>query len=198
MPSLEAQIISLADEIAYNNHDLDDGISSGILDIDEVADLTLWRMALERYPGELPCEKKLLTRIIVRNIINLLASDLIDYTFKNIEDMKIKNYMDVKNAKAPVAGFSSEVRKATGEIKEFLKKKLYQHYRVTRMSIKAEKVIREMFNIYTSHPETLPEYFEEWGDSGDIFLTITDYIAGMTDRFAIEEYKKLTDPEISV
>jgi dGTPase len=198
MPSLEGQLIDLADEIAYNNHDLDDGISSGILAIEEVTSLRLWHMARERYRGNLPSEKKLLTRIIVRAIINLLATDLMESTLDRMGKNGIENYEDIRKAKIRMTGFSDDVREANQEVKRFLMEKLYRHYRVTRMSMKAEKVIRELFRIYTAHPDTLPEDFSRRADSEGPALPATDYIAGMTDRFAIEEHKKLTDPTISV
>lgn len=197
-PSLEAQIIALADEIAYNNHDIDDGISSGILEIDDIKALRLWKMAKERYSGNLPTEKKLLTRTLVRSIINLLASDLIDNTIKNIKSNNIKTYRDIKDAKTNMASFSKDVELANNEIKEFLQKNLYKHYRVSRMSIKAERVIHDLFTMYTEHSETLPYHLYEKNNNNDDIITIaTDYIAGMTDRFAIEEHKKLTDPAIN-
>ena len=194
MPSLEAQIIGLADEIAYNNHDIDDGISSGILDIDGIASLTLWEMARDLYNGKLPVEKKLLTRIIVRSIINLLASDLIGTTMNNIKTLNVETYQDVRNAKTNIVSFSKEVETANDEIKKFLMTNLYKNYRVSRMTLKAERVIHDLFTMYTEHPETLPNQLYDKKITGDIIITATDYIAGMTDRFAIEEHKKLTDP----
>jgi len=196
--SLEAQIIDLADEIAYNNHDLDDGISSGLLDYNEVTGLEIWDMAESLYGRSLPESKKSAAREIIRTIINLLVTDLIDSTLKNINDKKISTYNDVKNAPIKLAGFSDKILSANNGLKEFLKKNMYQHFRVTRMSLKSQRVINELFHIYTEHPDTLPEgYMEEIERSG-IIKTVTDFIAGMTDRFALEEYRKLTDPFIRV
>jgi len=197
-PSLEAQIIDLADEIAYNNHDLDDGFSSGILSLDELMSLGIWQLARKRFSDQLPAEPKLAVRMIIRNIINLLVSDLIDVTLNRIDEMGLADYMDIRKADTAMAGFSSDVRSATDETKRFLKKRLYQHYRVTRMSIKAEKVIRDLFTIYMEHPDTLPDDYQKRIASDGVLLTVTDYIAGMTDRFALEEHQKLTDPTIGV
>ncbi|MCL1912266.1 MAG: deoxyguanosinetriphosphate triphosphohydrolase [Leptospirales bacterium] len=196
MPSLEAQIIDLADEIAYNNHDIDDGISSGIIDIDEASELEIWKLA-RKHCKNLPSEKKLLTRTIVRNIINITVTDLIACTLDMIKATGIETYSDIRNAKKRMICVSADIEKATDEVKNFLGKKLYRDYRVSRMSIKAEKVIKDLFTIYTRHPETLPHHLYGKEIENNPITTVTDYIAGMTDIFALEEHKKLTDPEVS-
>ena len=177
--SLEAQIIDFADEIAYNNHDLDDGISSGLLDYEGVTKLEIWDLARKLYGRPLPDTKKSAAREI-------------------IIDKKITSYEDVKNASNKLAGFSSATGKANSELKKFLRINMYQHYRVTRMSLKSQRVINELFHIYTEHPDTLPERYSEEIEKNGITRTVTDFIAGMTDRFALEEYRKLTDPFIRV
>ncbi|MCL1911753.1 MAG: deoxyguanosinetriphosphate triphosphohydrolase [Leptospirales bacterium] len=196
MPSLEAQIIDLADEIAYNNHDIDDGISSGIIDIDEASELEIWKLA-RKHCKHLPSEKKLLTRTIVRNIINITVTDLIACTLDMIKATGIETYSDIRNAKKRMICVSADIERAVSEVKSFLGKKLYRDYRVSRMSIKAEKVIKDLFTIYTNHPETLPYHLYGKGIENDTITVVTDYIAGMTDIFALEEHKKLTDPEVS-
>ncbi|HPS57227.1 MAG TPA: deoxyguanosinetriphosphate triphosphohydrolase [Spirochaetota bacterium] len=193
-PSLEAQIIDNADEIAYNNHDLDDGMASGILKYDEVSKLEIWRMAVEKYGRALPDSKKTAVMEIIRTIINLLVSDLIDCTEKKLEHKKIRSYMDVKNAGDRVAGFSGSVSHANDELKRFLHHNLYQNYLVTRVSLKSQRVISELFSIYTEHPDTLPGRYRDEIEKHGIIRTVTDFIAGMTDRYALEEHRKLTDP----
>lgn len=193
-PSLEAQIIDLADEIAYNNHDLDDGISSGILRYDDVSRLNIWNHAAEVYGRPLPESEKSCSREIIRTIINLLVTDLINTTLSNIDNYSITSYNDVKLYRSKLASFSTSVTDINNELKKFLKEKLYQHYRVTRMSLKSQKVICELFNIYTEHPDTLPDRYRDEIEKNGIIRTVTDFIAGMTDRFAIEEHRKLTDP----
>ena len=197
-PSLEAQIIDIADEIAYNNHDLDDGISSGLLDYEGVVKLEIWERAKELYGKPLPYSRKSAAREIIRTIINLLVTDLIDSTVKKINDNNISSYEDVKIAPEKLAGFSCDIGKANNDLKKFLRKNMYQHYRVTRMSLKSQKVVNELFHIYTEHPDTLPERYNEQIENLGIIRTVTDFIAGMTDRFALEEYRKLTDPFIRV
>jgi dGTPase len=199
-PSLEAQIIDFADEIAYNNHDLDDGISSGMLDPEEVKKLALWRMALEStekaarsVPGA-----KLMYYHIIRSIINLQVTDLIGTVRAGLEKHSIREYGDVKKAPVRLAGFSGEIAGANQELKDFLMGNLYQHYRVIRMGIKAQRVIRDLFTIYRENPNALPDAYHRRIEQEGLDLTIADYLAGMTDRYALEEHQKLTDPMIRV
>jgi dGTPase len=199
-PSLEAQIIDYADEIAYNNHDIDDGLTSGLLDLDEVRRLSIWELAVARRGGEgsLPGGRKLLVSAVIRTIIDLLVSELIDATRSTIESMGIRTYDDIRAASCKAVGFSGEIERANRELKEFLRKNLYRHYRVVRMSIKAQKVINDLFTLYFEHPNALPESYFNRIESDGLRQTISDYIAGMTDRYALEEHQKLTDPMFRV
>ncbi|OHD63551.1 MAG: deoxyguanosinetriphosphate triphosphohydrolase [Spirochaetes bacterium RBG_13_51_14] len=197
-PSLEAQIIDLADEIAYNNHDLDDGLSSGILADDDVKKLALWTMGEKRYNRKDGGNPKIRHQGIIRSIIDLLVSDLVENTMTRLDRFSVNNYSEVLTADEKMAAFSPETEAANIELKSFLMDNLYQHYRVARMTIKAQKVIRDLFEIYTRHPDTLPEDYQKKFPNDGIVLTATDYIAGMTDRFALEEHQKLTDPMIRV
>jgi dGTPase len=197
-PALEAQIIDLADEIAYNNHDLDDGLSSGILTANDVKKLSIWAMGEERYGRESKGDVKVRIMGVIRSIIDILATDLITHTTTRIERFSVRSYDDVISAPEKLVAFSPDIQTATDELKKFLMSNLYQHYRVARMTIKAEKVVRDLFRIYTEHPDTLPHdhHKRSWKDG--LVLTTADYIAGMTDRFALEEHQKLTDPMIKV
>jgi dGTPase len=198
-PSPEAQIIDCADEIAYNNHDLDDGLSSGILEIKDIKKLAIWELALASI-GEknIPKDNKLLISKIIRTIINLLVTDFIDTFISNIKRLSIKNYNDVRNASELSAGFSLQIQEANSELKKLLNKKLYQHYKVVRMGIKTQKLIRELFNLYMEFPNALPDDHYKRIKTDGLKQTISDYIAGMTDRFAMEEHQKLTEPMIRV
>jgi dGTPase len=198
-PTLEAQIIDYADEIAYNNHDLDDGISSGILNIDEIENLLIWDMAKKASgaAGRQKSGKPMVNRII-RSIINMLVTDLIETTKVNIGNMTIRTGEDVRKCGGKVIASSDAVRSASSELKDFLMEKLYRHHRVIRMAIKAQKVIRELFTIYHDNPDALSEGYIRRIEADGLDLTIADYIAGMTDRYALEEHQKLTDPMIRV
>ena len=197
-PTLEAQIIDLADEIAYNNHDLDDGITSGLLELGDVAKLRILKSAGTelKQQGAAREELKLRVREVVRSIINLLVTDLIQETMKNIDVYGIRSLADIRKAGRKITGFSEKIADENSELKKFLKEKLYRHYRVERMTIKAEKVIRELFSIYTENPGTLPDSYRRRAEAEGIHRVVTDYIAGMTDRYALEEHKKLTDPAV--
>jgi dGTPase len=199
-PALEAQIIDFADEIAYNNHDLDDGLSSGMLDLEAVRKLAVWRLAA-RSLGDgisLPRDRKYMVTTAIRAIINLLVSDLIETTRRGIEGLGIKGMDDVRKAPARIVGFSGEIGAANQELKDFLMGGLYQHYRVVRMSIKAQKVVMDLFTIYHQHPNALYESYHKRIKTDGLEQTISDYIAGMTDRYALEEHQKLTDPSFRV
>jgi len=197
-PSLEAQIIDFADEIAYNNHDLDDGISSGLIDVKDAESLGLWRMAIERLRPDMPEDPRLVIHGVIRTIINILVTDIIQTMSEKINKYSIKNENDARRIEDKIAGFSEKIHPANEELKIFLKKNLYFHHRVARMTMKARKVVRDLFTMYTAHPDILEESYREKISREGIILTATDYIAGMTDRFALEEHKKLTDPMIRV
>ncbi len=199
-PTLEAQIIDYADEIAYNNHDLDDGISSGMLDRGEVSSLAIWKHAREtagvkEISG--PAGKLVVSRII-RTIINILVTDLIKTTESAVDRLGIHAYDDVKHSSEKPVGFSPEIRAMNDELKRFLRVNLYRHYRVVRMGIKAQRVITDLFTIYSDHPDALPGSYFARIETDGLRRTIADYIAGMTDRYAMEEHQKLTDPMIRV
>jgi len=199
-PSLEAQIIDYADEIAYNNHDLDDGLSSGLINLDEVKELALWKRvcrAVDTGP-EGSADRKILIRTVIRGIINLLATDLIETTRGAIETLGIQSFDDVKKAGRRIVGLDPAIERENGELKEFLMHRLYQHYRVVRMGIKAQRVLTDLFSIYQNHPGALSDSYSRRIGADGLEQTISDYIAGMTDRYALEEHQKLTDPMIRV
>jgi dGTPase len=197
MPSLEAQIIDYADEIAYNNHDLDDGLSSGLLHIEDVEKLSIWSM-LKNKKRSISKDNNLASRERIREIINILSTDLIQNTYNNIEKYSIGLYVELKMCSSKIASFSRGIETANDELKDFLREKLYNHYMVARMTLKSQKVVQELFNTYSKHPETLPPNYQNMIKGDSLLRTVTDYIAGMTDRYAVEEYKKITDPAVKV
>ncbi len=194
-PTLEAQIVDLADEIAYSNHDLDDGISSDMIDIEELNEIDLWRMNFEKVKKMYPHEdfKIHKSQAIIR-IINSLVTDLVEETLKNIEEYGISSVEDVRGCDVKLVAFGKEMDKKNRELKKFLKEKLYSHHRVIRMADKANRILRHLFRVYIHEPKLLPPHvYANIDDIGKERL-ICDYIAGMTDRFALDEYKKLFDP----
>ncbi|HHL40623.1 MAG TPA: deoxyguanosinetriphosphate triphosphohydrolase [Deltaproteobacteria bacterium] len=198
--SLEAQIVDVADEIAYNNHDIDDGLSSAMIEPAALAHIELWsahhdevrRLYPDAQPHVLRCQT------IVR-IINEQVTDLVDTIRKTIEAEKIASPGDIRRRPAPIAGFSPDMERKNRQLKDFLMERLYKHHRVIRMSDKGNRILESLFNAYVREPRLLPpEYLGRIEADGRKERHICDYIAGMTDKFAIEEYKKLFDPEEKV
>ncbi|MEY4932101.1 MAG: hypothetical protein RLZZ403_421 [Pseudomonadota bacterium] len=201
-PSLEAQLANVADEIAYNNHDLDDGLRAGLLSLEELAEVTIFRRhydaVLNRYPG---LAGRRLIHEVVRRMINEVVTDLIDTTSAAIANAAPRDIEAVRKLPAMLVGFGSTVAAEHLELKQFLRKNLYRHYRVLRMTTKANKVVQSLFAAFLEKPELMPP--EHWvhasklqvdeGDAGRA-RAVADYIAGMTDRFAILEYDRLFDP----
>lgn len=194
-PCLEAQIVDIADEIAYNNHDIDDGISSEMIDVAELKGVELWQENFEKakamYPGEGFKVHKCKTII---QIINQQVTDLIEEVWRKIEGFRIRSVEDIRGLGHPIARFSPDMEEKNNELKTFLKKSLYEHHRVIRMADKANRILRHLFKVYIDDPRLIPPHvYADIEESGKERL-VCDYIAGMTDRFALEEYKKLFDP----
>ena len=187
-PSLEAQICNLADEIAYNNHDIDDGLRSGLVSVEQLEEVSLFRKNLirvKRVDGNLSGRR--LIHETVRRMINALVSDLIETTSVNISRANPRSLEDVRRATSLVA-FSDEMCEAQREMKRFLRNNLYQHYQVLRMTRKAERTISDLFSVFMSDERLLPM---EYRDKKDQERRVADYIAGMTDRYAIKEHSRL-------
>lgn len=198
-PSLEAQLVNLADEIAYNNHDLDDGLRSGMICLDQLRQVQVWQENFERISLGMSGESnKLKARATVKELINLFVTDLIHQTEKNIEERKIKNLEDVRKKGTQLITFSEKLKKQTVELKRFLFSNLYRHYRVERMAIKAERILKDLFSTYLQDPKILPSEIFDKAPEQDSHRTICDYVAGMTDRFALEEHDKLFNPHSKV
>lgn len=194
-PTLEAQIIDLADEIAYNNHDIDDGLKAGYLDRDELHTVELWaetmRLVLDKFP-DLRGER--LIHQTISHLIGLLILDLVAETLKRIAAAGIETLDDVRSHDLGLVGFSPGVAAQNRMLKSFLRDKLYHHYKVERMRIKAERFLTMLFESYCAFPVLLPfAYQSKFAEHGRERV-ICDYIAGMTDRYALDEYKRLFDP----
>lgn len=198
-PGLEAQLIDYVDEIAYNNHDLDDGLSSNMVTMEELEELELWSRAKElaqkRFPQQ---EVSLLKRPIISAMITLLVNDLIHQTSKNIQAHEIQSMEDLRTLGEGVAGYSEEVQIMNRKLKSFLREHMYTHPRVIRMEEKAKRILKGLFQAYHERPSQMPKDFLQRNKSESIERSICDYIAGMTDRFAIDEYQKLFDPNTKV
>jgi dGTPase len=196
--SLEAQIANTADEIAYNAHDLDDGLHSGMLDRRDVAQLAWWQVVRESISWDGEAFDDLIRHRMVRRLLGKLIADVIQETQRRLEDGAVASAEAVQRLDTNVVGGSEEAQVRTRELKDFLYHRLYCHHRVIRMQTKAERVITELFNAYVAEPRQMPEATQARLEETSLHRVVCDYIAGMTDRFALQEYGKLFDPRAAV
>ena len=201
-PSLEAQTTNLADEIAYNNHDIDDGLRAGLLSIEQLRTVPFFNQYYEEVAGRYPeLQDRRLTHEIIRRMINHLVTDLLDTSLSRIQMASPKKPVDISRQPEPLVTFSQETYAANLELKQFLRQNLYKHYRVHRMTTKARRIVSELFDAFMNDHRLLPpehqgHYLtgkEKNGDNGAA-RSIADYIAGMTDRFAIGEHERIYKP----
>ena len=191
-PSLEAQLANLADEIAYTNHDIDDGLRSGLIEFDQLMAFPLFanhaNEALAAYPG---LARRRLINETIRRMINTLVVDLTATTRARIARYRPDSIAAVRHG-PPLAAFSDDIARQNRELKHFLYQNLYRHYRVVRMITKAKRIITDLFAALADQPQLLPPDYQARGRQ-DLHRTIADYIAGMTDRYAIREHQRLFD-----
>ncbi|MEE9350662.1 MAG: deoxyguanosinetriphosphate triphosphohydrolase [Thiotrichaceae bacterium] len=198
-PSLEAQLTNIADEIAYNNHDIDDGLRSGLVSIEDMRQVELFAESYDRVMWQYPdiTGRKAIHETI-RRIIGLMVVDLTETSQQAIEAAEIKTIEDVRTQPKPLMQFSDPVKKSNLQLKRFLRENLYYHHKVYRMTRKAQLVIEGLYEAFIGdlkllppeHQELAKRYQKENGDQGKA-LAVIDYIAGMTDRYARAEYKRL-------
>ncbi len=193
---LEAQITNVADELAYTAHDLDDGLRSGMITAEMLADIDLWTMVANRL--ELPtCQLDDRKRHeVIRELIGLEVDTMIAQSNARLEKSGVETLNDLQSLPYNVVGFDELMRNYNRELKDFLYHNMYRNYRVVRMQHKAERVLSELFTAYIADPTMLPLQFQEQLDHKGKEQTVCDYLAGMTDRFAVDEYQKLFDPSL--
>ncbi|MDO8462356.1 MAG: deoxyguanosinetriphosphate triphosphohydrolase [Deltaproteobacteria bacterium] len=189
-PTLEAQIVNLADEIAYCNHDLDDGLRSGLITLEQLREVELWQEHFEKTQKE---ERlgKIAIRQTVRAVIDTYVTDLVTETEKNITSFKIGTLEEVRKTKEKVVSFSKEMDLKNKQLKRFLYANMYKHPHVKKMAEQAERVIADLFAYYLKKKEALPSEIQEKIKKEGPELVVCDYIAGMTDRFALNEHQRL-------
>ncbi|MEM7017139.1 MAG: deoxyguanosinetriphosphate triphosphohydrolase [Pseudomonadota bacterium] len=201
-PSLEAQVTNVADEVAYNNHDIDDGLRAGMLTIEQLQSQPLFK---EHFDIVMQTWPKLTRRRAVyetiRRMINAQINNLIDTSRDQVEAMAPKSPNDARNAPDELVTFSASMYENHLDFKRFLNKNLYRHYRVHRMTIKAQHIVSRLFEAFINDPHLMPGetqrqilvYQPKLGNDGSKARVVADYIAGMTDRYAIDEYERLFD-----
>lgn len=192
--NIEAQIANVADELAYTAHDLDDGLRSGIINASMLEGMSLWEIVLKSIGwagGELD---DMARHRIVRRLIGIEVNDLIRSTDQRLRESGVRSVDELQRLPYNVVSFTDDMRRRNRELKDFLFANLYRHYRVMRMAVKAEQIISALFEAYCSEPMILPKHIQELIPERTVERTVADYIAGMTDRYAIEEHTKLFDP----
>ena len=197
MPTLEAQVVNLADEIAYNSHDLDDGITAGLLSEKSLDGVYLWRESAAGASGKV-CDEEMRKYQVIRAIINLQVTDVLAESSSRIKSSGVKTVEEARAANISLISFGGDMAKKNSELKEFLHLNMYSHYRVVRMLYKAERFIKKLFDVYLDRPQQLPPHIQARMKDEEPEAVVCDYIAGMTDKFALDEYRKLFEPYVKV
>ncbi|MCB5208019.1 deoxyguanosinetriphosphate triphosphohydrolase [Methylovorus mays] len=189
-PSLEAQVANLADEIAYNNHDVDDGLRSGLISLEQLSEVAIFAEHLQQVKDKYPnlADRRLIHETI-RRMINSQIVDLCTESSRKITEHAPGSIEDVRQAPSLIS-FSAGMAKQQAELKKFLRTRLYRHYRVNRMSNKAHRIITELFREFIQDSTIMPDEFQQRAEQ-DKPRAVADYIAGMTDRYAMREYQRL-------
>jgi dGTPase len=197
-PLLEAQVVDAADSLAYNAHDVDDALGYGLIDLDDLRKIEFWRRAEERarqqYPGLGGLQ---LQPTVVRALIDWQVRDLLDHTHRQIARGNIRSIEEVRRARDLIVGLSPAVAALRVELEEFLFRSVYRHSRVMRMAVKGRRILRALFSEFCTTPEQLPDRYCQRARSAGLERTVCDYLAGMTDRYAQNEYLQLGYPDVS-
>ena len=192
--NLETQIANVADELAYTTHDLDDGLRSAMITPHMLDGIALWEILRETYKWRGPLLDDIERHRMIRQLVGIMVTDMIEATDRRLKESRANSPLDLQKLKHNVIGYSEEMQRRNRELKDFLYKNLYRHYRVARMQVKAERLISDIFNLYCLEPTMLPTTTQANIDKRGLERTICDYIAGMTDRYAIEEHQRLFNP----
>ncbi|HJW89907.1 MAG TPA: deoxyguanosinetriphosphate triphosphohydrolase [Anaerolineales bacterium] len=192
--SLEAQIANAADELAYTAHDLDDGLRSGMITPSMLEGISLWEILVESVGWNSPVLDDLGRHRLIRRLIGMEVNDLVETTDQRLRESGTRSPEELQRLPYNVIGYSEDMTRRNRQLKDFLYANLYRHHRVVRMAVKAERIITDLFNAYRAEPAMLPRHVQAWIEERGLERTICDYIAGMTDRYALQEHNKLFDP----
>lgn len=192
--NLETQIANVADELAYTTHDLDDGLRSNMITPQMLDGIAIWQILRETYNWNGPTLTEMDRHRMIRHMVGIMVTDMVEATDNRLKESKAKSANDLQKLKHNVVGYSEEMQRRNRELKDFLYKNMYRHFRVVRMQVKAENIISDLFNAYREEPLMLPDTVQASIELRGLERTICDYLAGMTDRYAIEEHQKLFNP----
>lgn len=192
--SIEAQIANVSDELAYNAHDLDDGIQAGLLMPEDLKSLEIWRYLCDRLKWSGGSLDELTRHHFIRELVGLEVSDVLQATTRNLTELAPKSSRDVQSYDWPIVTHSEELKQMNAALKRFLYENMYFHFRMVRMAKRAERFIHEIFQSYLEDPRQLPREYQHELESGEPYRVIADYVASMTDRSATLEYRRLFDP----
>lgn len=192
--NLETQIANVADELAYTTHDLDDGLRSGMIRPAQLEGIALWEILATTFNWRGAALDDLERHRMIRHLVGMMVTDMIHATDGRLKDSAVKSALDVQKLSYNLIGYSEDMQRRNRELKDFLYQKLYRHYRVVRMAVKAERIISDLFNAYRAEPAILPGHVQTLIALRGLERTICDHIAGMTDRYAVEEHQRLFDP----
>jgi dGTPase len=197
-PTLEAQLVDFVDEIAYNNHDIDDGLTSGLITVDQIRSVRLFRDAHDAVSGRGIEDERIVRHQVVRHIIDRCTRALLAATLQQLAEARVASVDDVRRAGRRLVAYDPGMAAMVRELKEFLYRNMYRHYRVVRMGDKAGRILRDLFGVYAGEPLQLPPRHQARIPQEGIHRVVCDYLAGMTDRFALDEHRKLFDPLVRV
>ena len=193
-PSVEAQIANIADELAYNAHDLDDGLQAGLLQVEQLAELEIWRRVVERIEWQGGRLDEVWRHHIIRELVGQLVDDVFEESHKQIDALQPKSSLEVQLHAQPLVRHSPRQQQLNTEMKDFLFHNMYRHFRIVRMQTRAERFIKALFSSYINEPRQLPDDYRAKLKEEAAHRVVADYIAGLTDRSALREYQQLFDP----
>lgn len=192
--SIEAQIADVSDELAYNAHDLDDGLQVGLIKPDQLKSLTIWQRLCERLNWDGHTLTEIERHRFIRELVGIMVSDVLENTSKKIDELNIASVQDVTHQPDNVVAYSLEQKKQNRALKDFLYENMYYHYRIVRMKNRADNFLGRLFETYIKRPTQLPPEYQSRIEKQGVHRVVADYIASMTDRSALLEYRQLFDP----
>ncbi len=192
--SIEAQIANVADELAYNAHDLDDGLQAGLISLEALNGLEIWRMVRDRVGWRGETLDEITRHWLIRELIGVQIDDVLDTTMKRLDTLKPQSVADVQRHHEQIVSHSEEMKQRNRALKDFLYQNMYFHFRVIRMAKRAERFIAQIFESYIQEPRQLPQEYQAQLRDKNLHRVVADYIAAMTDRGALLEYRRLFDP----